>query len=36
MMTQLRELAGFPFTAAFLFVGFAALALWNWWHWRER
>ena len=22
--------------AAFLLIGFAALTLWNWWHWRER
>ena len=28
-------LANFLFVAAFLFVGFGALALWNW-HWRER
>ena len=29
-------LADLAFTVAFLFIGFAALALWNWRHWRER
>jgi hypothetical protein len=28
-------LATFAFLVALLFPGFAALALWNWWHWRS-
>lgn len=30
------DLVTFVTAAPFLFVGFGALALWNWWKWRER
>ena len=29
-------LTGFVFAIVFLFPCFTALALWNWWKWRER
>lgn len=33
---QLRTLVNFIALYALLFLGFAALALWNWRHWRKR